>query len=286
MNGDLHLDLWGGTCQFSESPGADARGDSSSGLEESEYLIVGQDKPIVSPRDPSSLAQVAFSPLTSAGNLWLWQPQVRFEQRFALGDNMGVRAQAGVYETSEPTASAGPQYAATLSPDRPALQGRFEFWRNFGSERASRSLRDFTPAKRTWRASPFLRGLFTVDWMIQPHGQTAVDRNVFQRTRTRPGIGGLRQGFTIFGEGMVRRRGDGGRLGAVFLLRHHRLTFNSTAARRAIGRRICWPARSRVILPTPAMLVYHLGPNVLLGWKPRQVRTAYLGFHHAPGESL
>src|SRR5258708_3373877 len=48
-------------------------------------IIVGQDKPIVAPRDPYSLAQVAFSPLTAAGNLWLWQPQVRFEQRLALG---------------------------------------------------------------------------------------------------------------------------------------------------------------------------------------------------------
>ena len=64
-------------------------------------ISVGQDKPLISPREPSSLAQVGISPLTAAGNLWDWQPQVRIEQRFALGESGGLRAQAGIYETSE-----------------------------------------------------------------------------------------------------------------------------------------------------------------------------------------
>ena len=48
-------------------------------------LTVGQDKPIISPRDPDSYAQVGVSPLTGAGNLWLWQPQIRLEQRYSFG---------------------------------------------------------------------------------------------------------------------------------------------------------------------------------------------------------
>ncbi|MBV8817268.1 MAG: hypothetical protein JO022_02855, partial [Acidobacteriaceae bacterium] len=63
-------------------------------------LSVGQDKPIFAPREPDSLAQVGVSPLTAAGNLWDWQPQVRVEQRFHFGENMGLRAQAGIYQTS------------------------------------------------------------------------------------------------------------------------------------------------------------------------------------------
>ena len=47
-------------------------------------LLVGQDKPILSPREPNSLAQVGVSPLTGAGNPWLWQPQARLEHRFQL----------------------------------------------------------------------------------------------------------------------------------------------------------------------------------------------------------
>ncbi|MBM3773987.1 MAG: hypothetical protein FJW37_02380 [Acidobacteria bacterium] len=48
----------------------------------SRSLMVGQEKPLISLREPNSLAQVGVSPLTNAGNLWLWQPQARFEQRF------------------------------------------------------------------------------------------------------------------------------------------------------------------------------------------------------------
>src|ERR1700733_11724725 len=63
-------------------------------------LMFGQDKPIISPRDPDSLAQVGYSPLTASGNLRLWQPQARVEQRFSLGESSGLRAQAGVFVTS------------------------------------------------------------------------------------------------------------------------------------------------------------------------------------------
>ena len=45
-------------------------------------VTVGQDKPIISPRDPDSLARKsAFRRSPAPGNLWLWQPQIRLEQR-------------------------------------------------------------------------------------------------------------------------------------------------------------------------------------------------------------
>src|SRR6202000_2895669 len=90
---------------------------------------VGQDKPIVSPREPMSLAQVGLAPLTGAGNLWDWQPQVRVERRFG-NETTGFRAQAGVYETSEVAPPTAPTaFAATLERQRPAYEGRFLFYR-------------------------------------------------------------------------------------------------------------------------------------------------------------
>ena len=56
-------------------------------------FTVAQDKPILAPREPDSLAQVGVSPLTGAGNLWLWSPQARLEQRFHFGETAGLRAQ-------------------------------------------------------------------------------------------------------------------------------------------------------------------------------------------------
>jgi len=93
-------------------------------------ISVGQDKPIIAPREPTSLAQVGISPLTAAGNLWDWNPQVRIERKFSFGDGAGLRAQAGVYETTENYPSVLPQqYANTLERSRPGYEGRFEFYR-------------------------------------------------------------------------------------------------------------------------------------------------------------
>ena len=71
-------------------------------------VMFGQDKPLISPRDPDSLAQVGYAPLTASGNLWLWQPQSRVEQRFSLGENSGLRAQAAVVNTSSLDYPASP----------------------------------------------------------------------------------------------------------------------------------------------------------------------------------
>ena len=97
-------------------------------------VSVGQDKPLVSFRDPDSLAQVGVSPLTGAGNLWLWVPQARFEQRLKFGEQAGFTAQAGLIQTFEAGAAVPAAFASTLERYRPGLEGRFVYWRKFGSE--------------------------------------------------------------------------------------------------------------------------------------------------------
>ena len=105
-------------------------------------LTFALDKPILAPREPDSLAQVAVSPLTSAGNLWIWQPQARVEQRFAFGESAGLRAQVGVYQTSEGGAGISGEYAPTLAKSRPGYEGRFEFWGASGEDRRRYSVHD------------------------------------------------------------------------------------------------------------------------------------------------
>src|SRR5262249_19693725 len=95
-------------------------------------LTIAQDKPIISPRDPDSLAQVGLPPLSGAGNLWWWNPQIRFEQRIGLGDRSGVNAKIGLFETSEREARVPSNFAASLERIRPGLEGRFEYFRSFG----------------------------------------------------------------------------------------------------------------------------------------------------------
>ena len=100
-------------------------------------LTVVQDKPLISPRDPNSLAQSGVSPLTGAGNLWLWQPQIRLEQRLQLGGDTGLRLQAAGVQTSQLNVAYDPNAYATSpsgSPGEifnPAAEGRIELWRRW-----------------------------------------------------------------------------------------------------------------------------------------------------------
>jgi hypothetical protein len=81
IHGFINMDFFGG----SGEPYDSLFRLRTAGIEinwENTSVMFGQDKPLIAPREPNSLAQVGLSPLTGAGNLWLWQPQMRVEQRF------------------------------------------------------------------------------------------------------------------------------------------------------------------------------------------------------------
>jgi hypothetical protein len=274
VNGDLHLDLWGGSTSslnhLIRLRVATIRVDWKN-----QSLVVGQDKPIISPRDPSSLAQVAFSPLTSAGNPWLWQPQARVEQRFAWGDDMGLRAQAGVYETSEPAASAGPA-AASLTTARPAFQGHFLFWRNLGHGARVEIAPGFHASQTHVAGVSVPSRLLSVDWMIQPIAKLQWT-GMFFTGQNAAGIGALRQGFTIFSGGSVRAIEAAGGWTQLSYFITNRLTFNAYGGQES--NRAVDLLRGEITrnFAYAGNVVYRLGPNVLLGLEASQVRTRYLG---------
>jgi hypothetical protein len=65
-------------------------------------VVVGQESPIISPLNPTSLAQVWFPPLSNAGNLWQWRPQVTFEHRPRLSPGTELVTQvSALFPTGE-----------------------------------------------------------------------------------------------------------------------------------------------------------------------------------------
>src|SRR5439155_9223370 len=89
----------------------------------SRSVLVGLANSIVSPREPSSLAQVFLPPLSGAGNLYGWRQQVRFEQRAALGQGQELRAQVAIAQTSEDWPKVQTAFASSLETKRPAFEG-------------------------------------------------------------------------------------------------------------------------------------------------------------------
>ena len=275
VRGSIDLDLWGGTAS-SLNHLVRMRVATIQVDWKNTSVTVGQDKPLIAPRDPDSLAQVAFSPLTDAGNLWLWEPQARIEQRFGVGDNAGLRAQASVYETSEPSAGVSSQYQSALSTTSPALEGRFEFWDQYASRGRIEIAPGFHVSETHVGGVSIPSRLFTIDWMFQPLAKWRITGTYFHG-RNAAGVGGLRQGFNFLDQNHFNAVRTSGGWAQLSFLATKRLTFNSYAGQESdhtadllagqISRNFVYAVNSQ----------YRLGPNILLGLEVSQARTAYTG---------
>jgi len=237
-------------------------------------LTVGQDKPILAPREPSSLAQVGVSPLTGAGNLWDWQPQVRLEQRFAFGEQSGLRAQAGVYQTSEADANVPVAFAKTLERWRPGYEGRFEFWRAAGARRFEIAPGFHFSATHVAATSVPSRAA-SLDWLIKPASRIEFSGAWF-RGENLANLGTLRQGFVVLSTGHaipVRSLGGWAQL-AIFPTQRLSLHFYGGQQRdRETDLKSGGIARNFVYAGN---FMYRLAPNILTSLEFSQTRTTYL----------
>src|SRR6202171_4935791 len=275
VNGSLYLDLFAGSTS-SLNHLVRLRVATVEIDWKNRSIMVGQDKPIVAPREPNSLAQVGVSPLTGAGNLWLWQPQIRFEQRVSLGRQAGLRLQAGVYQTNEPSyISRGGDAASIVPGPRPALEGRFEFWRQFGEGARLEIAPGFHTSTSHVGGASVPSHLFTMDWLIQPIAKVQLT-GAFFHGENAAGLGGFDQGFTVFEGNSVTAIGATGGWAQLSYLATKRLSFNLQGGQESdravdllkgdISRNLMYAANA----------IYRLGPNVLLGLEASQVRTSYV----------
>jgi len=234
---------------------------------------VALDKPILAPREPDSLAQVGVSPLTAAGNLWLWQPQVRLEQRVAFGTQAGLRAQAGVYQTSESGTGLASEYSDSLVRSRPGYEGRFEFWAAHGENQRVEIAPGFhISSTRVLRQSAPSR-IFSIDWLIRPASRIDFTGQFFRGQNTGV-IGGLRQGVSVL-HGQVRPVEAIGGWAQVKFRVTPRVSFNVYGGqeddrngdldRGGIAKNQAYAAN----------VMYRFGSNVLASFETSQVRTTY-----------
>jgi len=275
VNGSIFMDFFGGSGQ-SLNQLVRLRVATVDLQWKNTTLTVGQDKPILAPREPESLAQLGISPLTASGNLWTWQPQARLEQRFAFGENSGLRAQIGEYQTDERSNGIPnlAEYTSALATTRPAVQGRFEFWRQFTGDRRIEIAPSFDFSRSHLLGRSIASHAWSVDWLMRPHARFDFSGQFFEGDNVGT-IGGLHQGITVFAYNRVRAVHAVGGWAQFQYRPTNRLTLdiyggqeddrNSDLMPGAIGKNQTYAAN----------ILYRLASNVLGSFEYSQVRTTY-----------
>lgn len=131
LSGDIDFDFYGGTLGQVEGDvlGSLRIRTATARLDWAATTIsVGQETPIISPRNPTSLAAVWFPPLAGAGNLWQWRPVASVEHRFHAGDSSHFIVQGSVLPPF------GESYLGVSVRGVPAYEGRVAWRRGLDND--------------------------------------------------------------------------------------------------------------------------------------------------------
>lgn len=275
VSGSLYLDFFGGTGTPLNQLARIRVATLDLGWKNT-TLTAGQDKPIISPREPNSLAQVGISPLTGAGNLWLWQPQARIEQRFHFGSDGGVRAQAGLFQTAEGANAYPAEYRASLGRARPGYEARLEFWRRLGDNAAIEIAPGIHASSTHVNGLSIPSRVYSVDWSIRPFARVDFTGMYFAG-RNIATLGSLRQGVTVFAHDRFQPIGAYGGWAQVSLRATRRLTFNLYGGQEDDRNRDLLPGNMSKNQVYAGNAMYRLGPSVVVSFEHSYTRTGYLG---------
>jgi hypothetical protein len=234
-------------------------------------ISVGQYKPLIAPLSPSSMAEVAIPALSGAGNLWLWVPQLRYEERIHLNANNGINAQGALLQTNEQYATVPAEYTSSLSGSRPALEGRFAFWHKFDDVRKFEIAPGFHVSSTHVYGARVPSRIGSLDWSITPLSKVQFT-GTFYKGQNVASLGSLGNGFTFGPHDSVLPVHTTAGWAQVSLPVTKRLTFNvfggleDDSGGTGIIRNWTYATNA----------MYHLGPNVVVSFEALQMRAKYV----------
>ena len=277
VHGDLYMDFFGGSGQTLDQLFRLRTGSIQVDWK-SRSIMAGLEKPIFAPREPNSLAQVGVSPLTATGNLWLWIPQVKFEQKFRLADQVRLRAQVGAVATQERLSyQATANYTPEIEAIRPGLEGRFELAIGSPEGRRLEIAPGFHTSVTHVAETSVPSNLVSVDWFVNPLSKLEFTGQFFSgQNVAHLGTGRISQGFTVLADRVALPVHTQGGWAQWTWIPLRRLSFNFFGGQHDDRNSDLISGRIGKNQKYGANFFYRLAPNVLLSFEASQLRTTYI----------
>lgn len=238
---------------------------------------VGQETPLISPYQPSSFAEVGIPPLAGAGNLWLWLPQARYEERIHLSAASGIKGQLAVLETQETYAQNPAVHYDGFEEGRPALEGRAAFWCKFDDERRFEIGAGFHVSTTHVLYASVPSRVYSVDWLAVPWSKLRLTGTMF-RGENFSSLGGLPPGFNVVDPTLplVKPVHGGGGWAQASSPLTSRLTLNIFAGLQ--NNQVSDSTIGGIIqnFSYAGNLMYRISPNVIISFEALQARTRLL----------
>lgn len=268
ISGSLMMDFWDGNTEGATTPFRIRTADFTVDWA-SRSVSLGLMKPLISPHNPNSMAYIGITPLTSAGNLWRWQPQVRFEQRAGW-----FKGQAAVMQTNED--STGAPANLLSSRRRPSLELRAAAAKSFAGDRSFEIGVGTHMSESRLGSQSLPSRIVSADWLVTPLSKLTLTGAFFNGENVHH-LGSLRQSFRIAANGFATTVRSTGGWAQISVAATSRVTFNGFAGihdDRDSDLNRGQNGRNR---NAGANVMYRMAPNVVLTFEGLQIRSNYVG---------
>lgn len=194
----INVDFFGGVASsdygYAAPSGYVRMRDAQLGLAWSKTTLqAGYTQPLISPLSPSSYATVAQPSLTSSGNLWVWSPQIRVEQRIPLFSQSGIHLEAGLIDPPATNSYATQLVSPVEASRRPGAEGRISYHADSRTTASPRSLvlgvGSYTASQEYASTINIHSWAVTSDWQIPLSRWIDISGEVY-RGRALGGLGG------------------------------------------------------------------------------------------------
>ena len=235
-------------------------------------ITVGQDKSIIAPLQPTSFAHVGTPALAGAGNLWLWRPQLKYEERRALTSNTGIVVDGALFSTAE-SATTLPSLPAAMATGGPAIQARLGLTHSWTDQTR------FAIGIGAHEGHSYIAGqslpsrVLSSDFLFKPLHWLEVTGTVFKGENF-ANLGGLPVSVASTGANLIPVRGTASWM-QVALPVTRRLTFDAYAGRQVNAVRYLSPFQIGGTLIYAGNILYRVGPNVILGFEAGRENVVY-----------